>query len=228
MSLATLGQVRKSYHRGSQTIDVLRGVDVDLQPGGFGAIQGPSGCGKSTLLLVLGGLLRPDSGTVHVADKAIYEMSADQRTRFRAQHIGFIFQQFHLVPYLNVEKNVLAAAMGVGGVTSDIRRRANELIEQFGLTERRKHAPGQLSTGERQRAALARALLNQPSILLADEPTGNLDPENTEIVLNELNRFAANGGSVLLVTHDDDVASAASTRYSMSDGCLQQTANTVS
>jgi ABC-type lipoprotein export system ATPase subunit len=226
MSLATLEGIRKSYRRGSQTVDVLQSVDLELPPGTFAAIQGHSGCGKSTMLLILGGLLRPDAGNVIVADKPIYELSPDRRARFRAEHIGFIFQQFHLVPYLNVEQNILAAAMGVGGVTAHARKRAGELIERFGLQDRRRHAPGQLSTGERQRAALARALLNQPSILLADEPTGNLDPDNTSIVLEELTRFAENGGCVLLVTHAEHIAQAASVRYAMSEGRLLQTADT--
>ena len=164
--------------------------------------------------------LGPDSGGVNVDGNAIYDLSPDRRARFRAKQIGFIFQQFHLVPYLNVEKNVLAAAMGADGSTADAKTRASELLERFGLQERRKHLPGRLSTGERQRTALSRALLNNPKVLLADEPTGNLDPENTAIVLEEMQKFAAAGGCVLLVTHDDRVAETASTRYTMEAGKL--------
>ena len=220
MSLASLTGIRKSYRSGSQTLDVLQDVDLELPAGTFAAIQGPSGCGKSTMLLVLGGLLRPDSGAAIVDGRSIYDLSPDQRAKLRADEIGFIFQQFHLVPYLSVERNVLAAAMGADIAKKDAQQRTSKLLEQFGLLDRRRHAPGQLSTGERQRTALARALLNRPNVLLADEPTGNLDPENTSIVLEELQRFAQEGGCVLLVTHDDRVAEAASVRYTMDGGKL--------
>ena len=220
MTLASLSKIRKSYRSGGQTLDVLQDVDLELSAGTFATIQGASGCGKSTVLLILGGLLRPDSGNVVVNGKNIYDLSADKRAQFRANEIGFIFQQFHLIPYLNVEKNVLAAAMGAGSSMSDAKRRSLDLLERFGLQNRRRHAPGKLSTGERQRTALARALLNHPKVLLADEPTGNLDPENTAIVLKELRQFANDGGCVLLVTHDERVAEAASVRYTMSEGKL--------
>lgn len=220
MTLAALSNISKSYRSEGRILDVLRDVDLELAAGTFATIQGPSGCGKSTLLLVLGGLLRPDSGGVNVDGNAIYDLSPDRRAKFRANQIGFIFQQFHLVPYLNVEKNVLAAAIGADGSTAGAKQRASELLERFGLQERRKHLPGQLSTGERQRTALSRALLNNPKVLLADEPTGNLDPENTAIVLDEMRKFAAAGGCVLLVTHDDRVAETASTRYTMEAGKL--------
>ncbi|MCA9214600.1 MAG: ATP-binding cassette domain-containing protein, partial [Planctomycetales bacterium] len=177
MSLAQLRNISKKYAtQGGGELTVLDGVNLELNEGAFATIQGPSGCGKSTTLLVLGGLLRPDSGHVEVAGEDVYAMSADARALFRASAIGFIFQQFHLVPYLNVEQNVLAAAMNTSGSRAETRSRAEALLEKFGLQDRRRHAPGKLSTGERQRTALARALLNRPKILLADEPTGNLDP----------------------------------------------------
>lgn len=220
MTLASLSNVSKTYRSDGRNLDVLRDVDLDLAAETFATIQGPSGCGKSTLLLVLGGLLKPDSGSVNVDGTSIYDLSPDRRARLRANQIGFIFQQFHLVPYLSVEKNVLAAAMGADRSPASAKQRVSELLERFGLQDRRKHLPGQLSTGERQRTALSRALLNNPKVLLADEPTGNLDPENTAIVLEEMQQFAAGGGCVLLVTHDDRVAETASTRYTMEAGRL--------
>ena len=140
------------------------------------AVQGPSGCGKSTLLLLAGGLLAPESGSVQIAGEEPYSLTADAHSKFRTKNIGFIFQQFHLIPYLSVLDNVLAPSIATGSTGSE--QRARELIDQFGLSHRLEHTPGELSSGERQHAALARALLNQPKVLLADEPTGNLDAEN--------------------------------------------------
>jgi ABC-type lipoprotein export system ATPase subunit len=180
-------------------VRAVDGVSLTLQAGEFVSIQGPSGCGKSTLLLAAGGLLRPEAGTVTVAGQDPYALSAEQRAKFRAAHIGFVFQQFHLVPYLNVLDNVMVPALAVPAR----RERAVELVAQFGLADRAHHVPSQLSVGERQRCALARALLNQPRLLLADEPTGNLDRENGQLVLDCLREFARRGGAVLLVTHDD-------------------------
>lgn len=180
-------------------VRAVDGVSLTLQAGEFVSIQGPSGCGKSTLLLAAGGLLRPAAGTVTVAGQDPYALSAEQRAKFRAAHIGFVFQQFHLVPYLNVLDNVMVPSLAVPAR----RERAVELVAQFGLADRAHHVPSQLSVGERQRCALARALLNQPQLLLADEPTGNLDRENGQVVLDCLREFARRGGAVLLVTHDD-------------------------
>jgi len=180
-------------------VRAVDGVSLTLQAGEFVSIQGPSGCGKSTLLLAAGGLLRPEAGTVTVAGQDPYALSAEQRAKFRAAHIGFVFQQFHLVPYLNVLDNVMVPGLAVPAR----RERAAELVAQFGLADRVHHVPSQLSVGERQRCALARALLNQPQLLLADEPTGNLDRENGQVVLDCLREFARRGGAVLLVTHDD-------------------------
>ena len=148
-------------------------------------------------------------------------MSPNERAGFRATHIGFVFQQFHLVPYLSVLDNVLTATLGVTEKEAELsRQRAMELIEQFGLTSRIKHRPAQLSTGERQRTAMARAMLNRPRLLLADEPTGNLDDENSEIVLQHLGQFARDGGAVLLVTHDQRASKFASIQLQMTDGKL--------
>jgi ABC-type lipoprotein export system ATPase subunit len=151
------------------------------------------------LLLAAGGLLRPDAGNVTVAGQDPYALSPEERAKFRAAHIGFVFQQFHLVPYLNVLDNVLVPSLAAPAM----RERAVELVAQFGLADRAHHVPAQLSVGERQRCALARALLNRPKLLLADEPTGNLDPDNGKLVLAALAGFVQQGGAVLLVTHDE-------------------------
>ena len=205
MALLELSAISKTYRDGEPgEVRALAAVDVALSAGEFVAVQGPSGCGKTTLLLIAGGLLAPSAGVARVAGQDPYVLKPDERARFRAQHLGFVFQQFHLVPYLSVLDNVLAP--GLAADVPNARERAEELIARFGLQARRLHVPGELSTGERQRTALARALLNRPRLLLADEPTGNLDRENAEIVLRHLAEFADRGGGVLLVSHDADAA----------------------
>ena len=219
-----LNRVEKTYTNKKQQIFALRQVTLQVDKGSFVAICGPSGCGKSTLLFAAGGLLRPDSGIVKIEETNLYMISADQRAQYRAIKIGFVFQQFHLVPYLNALDNILAASLALEGINQqmkvNLRNRALELIEHFGLIDRLLHVPSKLSTGERQRTALARALLNQPRLLLADEPTGNLDDENTEMVCQHLATHADNGGIVLLATHDQRVASYARNIVQMSDGAI--------
>ncbi|MBB16333.1 ABC transporter [Candidatus Poribacteria bacterium] len=219
-----LNQVEKTYTNNNEKIIALRQVTMNVDEGIFMAIRGPSGCGKSTLLFTVGGLLKPNSGTVRIEEIDLYTISADQRAQYRAQKIGFVFQRFHLVPYLNVLDNVLAASLALKDLNKqmkiNLRNRALELIEHFGLTDRLLHIPSKLSTGERQRVALARALLNQPSILLADEPTGNLDDGNTEMVYQYLIAHTNNGGTVLLATHDQQVASYAHKTIQMDNGKL--------
>ena len=200
-------EISKFYTKDGQTIGALTAVSLTVQPGEFVAVQGPSGCGKTTLLLAAGALLAPDSGTVRLFGSDPYQLTADQRAAMRASTVGFVFQQFHLVPYLSVRDNILSASLGLSAPAPTDR--ADELIRRFQLEDRLGHYPAELSTGERQRTALARALLNGPRVLLADEPTGNLDRDNAEIVLAFLGEFAAEGGAVLLVTHDDYAADSA-------------------
>ncbi len=214
--LISLDHVSKTYRGSDQPVVAVDDVSVTVAAGEFVAVVGPSGCGKTTLLLVAGGLLGPDSGKVQIDLQDPYTLSADQRARFRAERIGFVFQQFHLVPYLTVLDNVLAPALVTG--ERDAATRALSLIDRFGLTDRRDHRPGQLSTGERQRVALARALLNEPRVILADEPTGNLDGENSEDVLQALQTFANDGGAVLLVTHDPDAVAFAGRTVTLDNG----------
>ena len=216
--LLELEQLSKSFKSGPGRVQAVDGVSLSVDATEFVAIQGPSGCGKSTLLLMAGGLLSPDSGQVLIEGTDPYRLSSDQRARFRSQHLGFVFQQFHLVPYLNVLDNVLTPALASN--RNQARERARALIEQFGLEQRLHHTPAQLSTGEKQRVALARALFHQPKILLADEPTGNLDSKNSTIVLNVLSQFAADGGCVLMVSHDDQAVQSAQRVLGIRDGRL--------
>src|SRR5947209_10398920 len=163
-----------------------------------------------------GGLLAPDAGRIVVDGQDLYALSAEARARFRAAHLGFVFQQFHLVPYLSILDNVLTPSLALA--VPDAEKRAHELIGRLGLSHRARHVPAELSTGERQRTALARALLNRPKLLLADEPTGNLDRDNAAAVLGYLAELAAAGGAVLLVTHDPAAAAIARIRVSMKEG----------
>lgn len=198
-----LEHVSRTYRSSQTTVRAVDDVSLSVSKGEFLAVQGPSGCGKSTLLLMAGGLLRPDSGQVLIDEQSPYALPPDQRAEFRAHSVGFVFQQFHLIPYLSVIDNILAPALAGRGDPVQMRERASQLLERFGLGPRREHVPAKLSSGERQRVALARALLNEPTLILADEPTGNLDHQNADAVLGYLSEFSADGGAVLLVTHDD-------------------------
>jgi ABC-type lipoprotein export system ATPase subunit len=193
-------QVSKTFAGPRGLVQALCGISLQVAPGELVAVHGPSGSGKTTLLLTAGGLLQPDAGQVLVAGQEIYQLSSAVRARLRAEKIGFVFQQFHLVPYLSVLDNVLAPVLARSDPLA--AERARELAVRVGLEHRLHHVPAQLSTGERQRTALARAFLNQPRLVLADEPTGNLDDDNGRAVLGYLADFAAAGGAVLVATHD--------------------------
>ena len=199
-----MNSITKIYTGRSGSVVALVTASITVEAGEFMAVQGPSGSGKTTLLLTAGGLLFPDEGVVAINDVDIYDLHFEDRALFRASHIGFVFQQFHLVPYLSVLDNVLVPSIAVDNPDAD--NRARELLDRFNMTSRLYHVPSELSTGERQRTALARALLNNPRLLLADEPTGNLDRENADIVLSTFNEFAQAGGSVLMVTHDETIS----------------------
>jgi len=200
-ALVQIENLCKSYSGPKGDVAAVDGVSLRIGGGEFVAVQGPSGCGKTTLLLAAGALLQPTRGRVLLNGQDPYSLSTGRRARFRAVNVGFVFQQFHLVPYLDVLDNILAPTLALG-TNGHARDRAHELAAQFGLTGRLRHVPAALSTGERQRVALARALLNNPKLLLADEPTGNLDEENGRMVLRCLAQFAGAGAAVLLVTHE--------------------------
>jgi len=211
-----LAHVTKEYASPQQTVAALKDVSLTIERGEFVAVRGHSGCGKSTMLSLVGGLAIPSSGEVVVDGEPISALSPGLRAAFRASKIGFVFQMFHLLPYLTVRDNVLVATPG----PDDASENADKLLERFGLTNRSEHLPGQLSTGERQRVAMARALLNEPAVLLADEPTGNLDKENAGEVLSRLKDFHSDGGTILLVTHDEFAASFAQRTILLDDGQL--------
>ena len=198
--MVRLQNVSKTYRGKTEAVPAVDDVTLTVEAGEFVSVQGPSGCGKTTLLLVAGGLLRPDRGSVRLDGEDPYALPPEERARMRADRVGFVFQRFHLMPYLTVLDNVLSASLA--RPSDGARDRAMALIEHVGLAPRLDHVPAELSTGERQRVALARALLNEPRVLLADEPTGNLDPTSGDTVLKYLSDFAAGGGAVLLVTHD--------------------------
>jgi len=208
--------ISKSFENGENKITAIDDVTLSVSPGELLAVRGPSGCGKTTLLLIAGGLLRPDSGRVSLDNQNPYELNAEMRSRMRATTIGFVFQQFHLIPYLTVRQNILAASLAVS--SDNASQRAQEFISRFGLEDRAGHVPAKLSTGERQRTALARALLNRPKVILADEPTGNLDEDNAKVVLGYLSEYVSDGGCVLLVTHDVRAAAHATRTLQMNRG----------
>jgi ABC-type lipoprotein export system ATPase subunit len=214
-----LEDVSKVYQTSNGPVRALAGVSLAVEQGEFVAVQGPSGCGKSTLLTIVGGLGTPTSGRVMVGGEDIVAMSPAARARFRAEQIGFVFQMFHLLPYLTVLENVAVAALP--GQEAAARQRAEQLLVKFHLAHRLRHHPGELSTGECQRVAIARALVNRPQLVLADEPTGNLDPENSKGVLDLLSGFRAEGGTVLLVTHQESAANYAGRTIHLRDGLIE-------
>ena len=206
-----------TYKKASTEIKALDDLTLDIAEGEFATIQGPSGSGKTTLLMTLGAMLRPAAGQVIVNEQDIYSLSTRQRNGFRAANIGFVFQMFHLVPFLSVYDNVMLAAIKQDPAT---RARARTLLHDFGLWHRSTHRPEELSTGEKQRTAIARALLNDPPLILADEPTGNLDPENARIVLDHLGDVHKTGRTIVVVTHGRDADDVATTRITLNHGKL--------
>jgi len=212
--------VTRSFDGPEGKVTALEGVSLSVSLGELLAVHGPSGCGKTTLLLTAGALLRPNAGQVSLDGQDPYGLNPEMRSELRARTVGFVFQQFHLIPYLTVRQNILTSSLALPAKEAD--QRAQELVSRFGLDNRAGHVPAQLSTGERQRTALARALLNQPKIILADEPTGNLDERNADIVFGYLRQYVDEGGCVLLVTHDAKAAAHATSTLQMVDGRLIQ------
>ena len=216
-TVLAINQLGKSFPSAAGEVHAVRDVSLEVAAGELVALRGPSGCGKSTLLMAAGGLLEPTSGSVEINGTDLYSLGQDGRAQFRAENIGFVFQQFHLIPYLDVRDNILAASLATARAEGE---RVDELLEIFGLQQRAHHVPAALSTGEKQRTAMARALLNNPKLILADEPTGNLDQGNAEALLEQLSGFSGKGGAVLLVTHDARVDDHAGRTIEISDGNL--------
>ena len=208
------------YGQGEGRVRALDAVELAVSAGETLAVMGPSGCGKSTLLHLLGGLERPSAGEVWLAGGRIDELSEKALARLRRRAIGFVFQAFHLMDELTATENVELPALLAGRSPGAARRRATKLLEQVGLADRTDHLPSALSGGQRQRVAIARALSNEPLVLLADEPTGNLDSAATADVLRLLDRLHADGQTIVIVTHDERVAATADRLISMRDGAF--------
>jgi lipoprotein-releasing system ATP-binding protein len=219
--------VHKTYKMGATKVQVLKGVDMAVRPGEFVAIIGASGSGKSTLLHILGALDKPDRGTVQFEGRHLNRMRGRELNRFRNDTVGFVFQFYHLLDELTVLENVYLPAMVsrsvVGWMVSRkaARARATELLERMGLSHRAGHKPYQLSGGERQRAAIGRALMNQPKLLLADEPTGNLDSATGNGILEVFGQLHRAGQTIVMVTHDDRIAGRAQRVVSLADGRMK-------
>jgi ABC-type lipoprotein export system ATPase subunit len=217
-------RIEKAYRIGRKPVPVLHGVCLDVLQGECLCIQGASGAGKSTLLHILGGLETPSAGEVLFQGRSLYDLGGHHRTLFRAREVGFVFQAYHLLPELTVAENVLLPAMRLRGDASRwaaSRERGNHLLACVGLDHRMHHRPMELSGGEQQRVALARALINEPRLVLADEPTGNLDSHTGEQILKHLFELTVQRGHTLvIVTHDSQVASQGHRRAILSDGLI--------
>jgi lipoprotein-releasing system ATP-binding protein len=211
----------KKYPTPAEPLTVLRGVGFSLDAGQTLAIVGPSGSGKSTLLNILGTLERPTSGSARLGDVDLFAMDNEQTSRFRAQRVGFVFQDHHLLPQCTAVENVVMARLARGAVSAADEKRAAELIGQVGLEGRARHLPSELSGGERQRVAVARAMMNEPDVLLCDEPTGNLDSKSSEAIAELLFSLAkATTAILIVVTHNDGLAARFGRQMRMRDGML--------
>jgi len=214
----------KIYASGESIVQAVRGVDVEIKEGEMIAIMGPSGCGKTTLLNVLSGIDEPNSGEVLIDGNPMYSVSDDKRTQMRAENLGFIFQDFNLLPVLSAVENVELPLLLLGKSATESRKSALEALDSVGLAERSEHRPTELSGGQQQRVAIARAIVHHPKVILCDEPTGNLDSATSSTVmslLKEINKKL--GTTFLLVTHDKDVASQCSRILRMDDGLMVDT-----
>lgn len=216
--------LHKSFPGGpdKEALHVLQGMDIDVEEGSITSIIGSSGSGKSTLLHILGGLDTPDSGDVFWNGKNITQLKSDELAEFRNRYIGFVFQFHHLLPEFSALENIAMPALIAGTSTSEAYKRAQELLDLFGIKARADHRPTQLSGGEQQRVSMARALMNNPKVILADEPTGNLDSENTDIILDQLFELRdAMGVSVLLITHEKEIAGRSDRILQLKKGVLE-------
>jgi putative ABC transport system ATP-binding protein len=220
LALIRMVGVTKVFLTDEVETHALAGVHLEIERGEFLAIAGPSGCGKSTLLSILGLLDSPSDGTYDLKDKSVAKLTLSERTEIRNREIGFIFQAFNLIGDLNVFENVELPLTYRNMASAERKRRVNEVLERVGMAHRTRHYPSQLSGGQQQRVAVARALVGQPSILLADEPTGNLDSKNSEAVMELLQQLLHEGATICMVTHDPRYASCADRSIQLYDGRL--------
>jgi putative ABC transport system ATP-binding protein len=216
----TARDLHREYHMGEELVHAVRGVSLDIGEGEYLAIVGPSGCGKSTLLNLLGGIDRPTSGGVSIRGRRLDAMRDAELTRFRLRQLGFVFQRFYLMPALTARENVELPLAEARVPIVERRARAHSLLEYVGLAARLDHRPAQLSGGEQQRVAIARALANKPALLLADEPTGELDAATGAEMIALLGQLNADGTTIVVVTHDEDLSRAAQRVIHMRDGVI--------
>jgi putative ABC transport system ATP-binding protein len=220
-SIIHLEQIRKSYFMGKQQLEVLKGISLDINRNEYVALMGPSGSGKSTLMNILGCLDSPTGGTYILNNHDVSQMTENALAEVRNKEIGFVFQQFHLLPRLTALENVALPLLYAGQTRKVRTQKAMEVLEMVSLTDRSTHKPNELSGGQCQRVAIARALVNNPSIILADEPTGNLDTKTSNEIMDIFGAIHQNGNTVILVTHEEDIANYAHRVVRLRDGVIE-------
>lgn len=220
-----LESVSKTYTHRGRLVTALDDASIEIAPGDYVAVVGPSGSGKSTLLLMLGGMLSPCKGRVFLNGDSLYDLTPNQRAEVRRQKVGFVFQTFNLVPYLTALENVQIPLYLAGLTPTDQREKAAKLLDRVGLGDRLDHKPAELSVGQQQRVALARVLANGPELILADEPTGNLDPETSTQILDLLDELNREGRTIVMVTHDPRAAARAKRILTLKAGRISSAAN---
>ena len=214
--------IKKTYRMGDLDVEVLKGVNLSIEKGEFVAIMGASGSGKTTLMNIIGCLDVPTSGRYILAEKEVSHLNDDELSTIRNEHIGFIFQNFYLLPYATVLENVLLPTLYIEKRKDNVEKNAVELLRLVGLEERMKFKPNQLSGGEQQRVAIARALVNEPDLLLSDEPTGQLDSKTAKEIMNLISKMNEQGKSVIVITHDPNVAVYAKRTIQIKDGIIYE------
>jgi putative ABC transport system ATP-binding protein len=222
MSLIEIRNLSKTYESGEERVNALAGVDLQIEKGEFISVMGPSGSGKSTLLTLLGGLNHPTAGEVIVDEISIYQLPLERLADFRREYLGFIFQSFQLIPYLTVVENVMLPLSVTEKSNREQSKMAEEIMERIGLKGKERRLPDQLSGGEQERVAIARALVNAPPILLADEPTGNLDTRTGREIMELFKSLNQEGQTIIMVTHNPENASFSSRTISLRDGQIDE------
>jgi putative ABC transport system ATP-binding protein len=220
MSLIELSGIDRTFRLGDSEVRALRNINLGIAPGEYAAVMGPSGSGKSTLLNLLGLLDRPDAGTYRLEGRDVTTLSPDEQARVRSERVGFVFQSFHLVPRLTAAENIALPMMLAGVAPAERSRRVAQALKDYGLADRATHRPDQLSGGQRQRVAIARATVMRPALLLADEPTGNLDRATGEEVMRLLEELNSQGVTLVVVTHDQALGARARRQIAMLDGAI--------
>ena len=226
-TLVSIRDLRKTYRRGAETVDVLHGLDLDIEAGDFAALMGPSGSGKTTLLNLIGGLDSPTSGAIEVAGQRIDRMTGGQLAQWRSRNVGFVFQFYNLMPTLTAQRNVELPLLLAPLSAAQRKRNAGIALELVGLEDRGRHRPGELSGGQQQRVAIARAIVSDPTLLICDEPTGDLDRQSAEeilVLLQRLNR--EHGKTIIMVTHDPKAAEYATHTLHLDKGTLAEQVRT--